>query len=93
VALAPEGTVLGYTDGLIERRGEHLQVGLDRLARSAAAHAGSVDALVAGTVADLAHDESADDVAVLALRWHAVPAPAADPDADGTTVGTTTGTA
>lgn len=59
----PGGTLVLYTDGLIERRGEDIDMGLDRLARSLAWHGALdperlADALLAdlgvtgGTVAD-----------------------------------------
>ena len=35
--IGPNGTIVLYTDGLIERRGESLDAGLDRLARAASA--------------------------------------------------------
>ncbi|GGW54675.1 hypothetical protein GCM10010340_36710 [Streptomyces griseoloalbus] len=61
-------TVLLYTDGLIERRGESLDASLDRLRRHAAALAREpldvfCDELLIGLGAD-----SQDDIAVLALR-------------------------
>jgi serine phosphatase RsbU (regulator of sigma subunit) len=73
VSLPPSGTVLAFTDGLVERRGENLEIGLDRLARSAVAHAASPTDLVDGTVADLAHGPGSDDLAVLAVRWEGAP--------------------
>jgi serine phosphatase RsbU (regulator of sigma subunit) len=63
------GAVLAFTDGLVERRGRHLDEGLDRLARSAVTHDGSAAGLVDGTVGDLVDGDGEDDVAVLAVRW------------------------
>lgn len=64
-------TVLMYTDGLVERRGEHLDEGLDRLCVSAVAHHGlSVDDFLDAVLGDLVDDRLADDVAVLAVRFH-----------------------
>jgi anti-anti-sigma factor len=77
-AALPAGTsAVLYTDGLVERRGETLDAGLQRLA-SAAARLSDLgpDALVgalAGAVLDDA--PAADDVALLVVR--AVPAPLA----------------
>jgi PAS domain S-box-containing protein len=61
-------TLLLYTDGLIERRGESLDQGMDRLRRKTAALARAplevfLDELLIGLGAD-----NTDDIAVLALR-------------------------
>ncbi|WP_461009182.1 SpoIIE family protein phosphatase [Streptomyces capparidis] len=66
--LPAHSTVLLYTDGLIERRGESLDHGMARLRRHASALAREpldvfCDELLIGLGAD-----SADDIAVLALR-------------------------
>jgi anti-sigma regulatory factor (Ser/Thr protein kinase) len=65
--LPPDTTLLAYTDGLVERRREHLDIGLERLRTTALADLPLsqlvphlVDTLVVG---------SDDDVAVLGLRW------------------------
>ncbi|MGQ0573194.1 MAG: SpoIIE family protein phosphatase [Pseudonocardia sp.] len=66
--LAPGQTVVLYTDGLVERRGEVLDDGLDRIVAAA-----RVDLAPARLLPDLLHhalgaDEPADDVAVVAAR-------------------------
>lgn len=71
VTVPASGSLLAYTDGLIERRGEHLDTGLERLRRAGAGEGLAGDAatlldIVARTLATAAH---ADDVALLALRW------------------------
>ena len=62
-------TLFLYTDGLVERRGESLDVGLDRLA-SAITHArdATVDALCDHVVATLAQERQRDDLAVVCAR-------------------------
>ncbi len=65
----PSGaTLLAYTDGLVERRRESLDVGLQRLYDSASA-AGSLEGLLDTIVTDLTHGGSDDDTAVLGVRW------------------------
>ena len=64
------GTVLLYTDGLVERRDEALEVGLDRLGRSARTHHHlDVEDFVDAVLADLVHRRLDDDVAMLAVRF------------------------
>ena len=63
-------TLLLYTDGLIERRGESIQVGLDRLSLTAVSNGpedldGLCDHLVSSLVDNVA---VADDVALVAMR-------------------------
>jgi signal transduction histidine kinase/CheY-like chemotaxis protein len=69
VSLAPGTTVLLYTDGLVERRGESLDTGLDRLARaSAGAATADLDTLVDELLETVAGPSHSDDIALLALR-------------------------
>jgi serine phosphatase RsbU (regulator of sigma subunit) len=67
--LGPGGMVLLYTDGLIERRGEGIETGLQRLAQALGTadttSEGWVDAVIRRT---LAHSAQADDIAVLAVQ-------------------------
>ena len=72
IALPPDSIVIMYTDGLVERRGEPLDRGLDSLAVTACRHAGEP---VAGLCSALAHhypSDGHDDMAALVLR---TPAP------------------
>jgi serine phosphatase RsbU (regulator of sigma subunit)/integral membrane sensor domain MASE1 len=63
-------TLLLYTDGLVERRRESIQLGLDRLLLEAVARQGAdVDELCDGILSALVDkDHVADDVALLAMR-------------------------
>jgi PAS domain S-box-containing protein len=68
VTLEPGGAVVLYTDGLVERRSEHLDIGLDRLSAAAAGGPLEAEALcdrLLGTV--LPSGPTSDDVALLTL--------------------------
>jgi serine phosphatase RsbU (regulator of sigma subunit) len=69
VALADEGTLVVFTDGLVERRGEMLDVGLERLRELAEHGDGDLEALLDAALSILPADGCDDDAAVLALRW------------------------
>ncbi|TQM03134.1 SpoIIE family protein phosphatase [Pseudonocardia kunmingensis] len=80
-ALRPGETIVLYTDGLVERRGELVDDGIDRLAALVARHhalapAPLTDALLAGALApgaDAEEPDPADDVALIVARL--APAP------------------
>jgi serine phosphatase RsbU (regulator of sigma subunit)/anti-sigma regulatory factor (Ser/Thr protein kinase) len=64
----PTGSIVfGYTDGLVEVRGESIDVGLERL-RGVATGFSDVAALCATVVDRLVDDAPADDVAFIAAR-------------------------
>lgn len=65
--LGGQGTLLAYTDGLVEHRGESLDEGLSRLREAAAAEAAALPELLARLLSEL--PASADDVAIVGLRW------------------------
>jgi PAS domain S-box-containing protein len=70
----PGHTLLLYTDGLVERRTEDIDVSLARLAGLRLPHAaGPLDALLARIVHRLAPAATEDDVALLAARAHPLP--------------------
>jgi serine phosphatase RsbU (regulator of sigma subunit) len=64
-----DSTLLAFTDGLVERRGEDLVRGLDRLAAAARVRARSLEESLAGILRTLNHDGPEDDIAILAFRW------------------------
>ncbi len=69
IPVAPDSTLIAYTDGLIERRDEGIDVGMERLRKAASQDAPSVDGLVANIVSHvLAGQVSDDDTAILAIR-------------------------
>ena len=67
IEIPPQSLLLLYTDGLIERRGESLEVGLERLKRNLAkAPAGAEDCLQS-LAEQMGADVIPDDVAMLAM--------------------------
>jgi len=68
-AVPPRATLLAYTDGLVERRGEVLDAGLERLRKAATAMTQSLDDLVGRLVDELSAGDHDDDTTVLAVRW------------------------
>jgi len=69
IDLPASSTMLLYTDGLVERRGENLDVGLQRLAAAfATADAKGSEALCAEIVDAMLEAAPVDDVAILAVR-------------------------
>ncbi|MEV4185213.1 SpoIIE family protein phosphatase [Streptosporangium canum] len=66
--LPPDGTLLLYTDGLVERPGEDIDEGLARLCRQAAALAGEpLETFCDALLSELAADGK-DDIAMIAVR-------------------------
>jgi serine phosphatase RsbU (regulator of sigma subunit) len=74
--LEPGSTIVLYSDGLIERRGEPIDRGLERLLDAARGASGlAVDELCGVLVADLLDGQPIlDDVVVVAVRLAASPA-------------------
>jgi sigma-B regulation protein RsbU (phosphoserine phosphatase) len=69
LTLPPSSTLLLYTDGLIERRSESLQDGMDRLVIEAASRRDEPAANLAVEVVRVLHDpENIDDVCLLVAR-------------------------
>ena len=70
--LPPQSVVLLYTDGLIERRGENLDLGLARLRRHAAPLAREPLADLCDELLHSLAPDSTDDVALIAVRTPAL---------------------
>jgi serine phosphatase RsbU (regulator of sigma subunit) len=69
VSIPMGATVLAYTDGLVERRGEHLDVGRERLRQGSLGADGSLSDRLSTILATSIPSGSADDTALLGLRW------------------------
>ena len=68
-AMRPGDTLLLYTDGLIERRGQRLSEGEERLAAVASSASGGIERRCTEIIDRMTEDESVnDDVAVLAVQ-------------------------
>jgi serine phosphatase RsbU (regulator of sigma subunit) len=66
----PRGsTLLLYTDGAVERRGERLDVGLQRLLAASSGVSGTLDEFLDAIVSGVLMDGAVDDTALLAIRW------------------------
>ncbi len=73
--MGPGETLLLFTDGLVERRGESITVGIDRLRDALASAPEDVEALCDHVLRETrAQDGNTDDVALLAVRLLAEPA-------------------
>jgi serine phosphatase RsbU (regulator of sigma subunit) len=62
-------TLLAFTDGLVERRGESIDTGLARLQHAASSNHVGLDELLNRVIDDLRHAGGDDDTAIAALRW------------------------
>ncbi|MDQ1518984.1 MAG: hypothetical protein QOI55_57, partial [Actinomycetota bacterium] len=68
-SVPPDATLLAYTDGLVERRRESLDVGLERLKQAALGSDGSLDELLTQILAATIPAGADDDSAILGVRW------------------------
>ncbi len=74
VHLGPSDVVVFYTDGLVERRGQSIEVGLEEMARALSGLAGrSLEELCDGLLGQLLPEVPEDDVALVVVRSHPVP--------------------
>jgi hypothetical protein len=71
ISIPPNSTLIAYTDGLIERRDEVIDVGKERLRRVASVGATTIDGLLTNIMENIfAERGSDDDTAILGIRWH-----------------------
>ncbi len=69
VTVPSRSTLLMYTDGLVERRGELLDAGLERLKQAAVGADGSLESVVDTVLREAIPSGSDDDTAILGVRW------------------------
>jgi serine phosphatase RsbU (regulator of sigma subunit) len=67
--LSQGSTVIAFTDGLVERRGEHLDVSLERLRTSARRRDATMEAKLDRLARDLMPRGAVDDVVILGVQW------------------------
>lgn len=68
VTIPPGGLLIACTDGLVERRGEIVDVGLKRL-QEAATDDCPLSELLDRIITKLTADSPADDIAIIGLKW------------------------
>jgi serine phosphatase RsbU (regulator of sigma subunit) len=68
VSVPPKATLVAFTDGLVERRGEVLDEGLERL-REMASSEQRDDGLLARLARELTSDDHRDDTALVSIQW------------------------
>jgi serine phosphatase RsbU (regulator of sigma subunit) len=64
-----EAALLMFTDGLVERRGELIDIGFERVRRAAAVHGVCIEQLIENLAGDLEAGHHDDDAAILGVRW------------------------
>lgn len=62
-------TLVAFTDGLVERRGEVLDVGMERLRTTAVRTEGSGEQLLGTLAHELSSEDHHDDTALLSIQW------------------------
>jgi serine phosphatase RsbU (regulator of sigma subunit) len=69
VTVPPAATVVAFTDGLVETRGESIDQGLDRLRAVATSDDVELPELLGRLVRDMANGGAQDDIAIVGVRW------------------------
>jgi serine phosphatase RsbU (regulator of sigma subunit) len=69
VTASPAATLLAFTDGLVERRDDILDAGLERVRTTAARPHASLEGLLTDLADGVSSEGPADDIAILGVRW------------------------
>ena len=69
VPIVEGSTLIAYTDGLVERRGESIDNGLERLCE-ATASGGPLEPLLDHLLAELVPQGSSDDIVLVGVHWN-----------------------
>jgi serine phosphatase RsbU (regulator of sigma subunit) len=69
MSVPPRAVVLAFTDGLVERRGEVIDVGLARLRRLATQRRLTLEDLLSRLEQDLTTEDHHDDTAMVGIQW------------------------
>jgi serine phosphatase RsbU (regulator of sigma subunit) len=70
VEIPAGGMLIAFTDGLVERRRETLDAGLERLRQAAGSGGAGIDGMLGHLLAHLVPNGSNDDLAMLGVKWH-----------------------
>jgi serine phosphatase RsbU (regulator of sigma subunit) len=72
IPIAEGATLIAYTDGLVERRGESIDKGLERLCQvtTKGGPADSLDALLDRLLTSLVPQGSSDDIVLVGVHWN-----------------------
>jgi serine phosphatase RsbU (regulator of sigma subunit) len=89
ITMTPGSILLAYTDGLVERRTEDLDLGFQRLADAAATPTNQpLDDVLTDILSIMTGDGADDDIAILAFKWGTGGAPNSDDLLQAATSGT-----
>jgi serine phosphatase RsbU (regulator of sigma subunit) len=69
LSVPPKAVLVAFTDGLVERRGEVIDVGLARLRRLATRQKLPLDELLAELARGLTSEDHYDDAAMVGIQW------------------------
>lgn len=69
VSVGHDSTLIAFTDGLVERRGEVLDTGFNRLRDAATSQRLPLEDLMAKLAHDLTSEDHNDDTAIVGIRW------------------------